>query len=133
MTYLMPLRSMHIISVLISGVLLGGAFTRVYANEPAAPVKCTNLPRSGWVDEQRIRQVFGESKYRQVFVKISRGNCYEFYAIGKDNTVAEAYYDPVSMELMQSTHIGIDGKSTIYDRPVAPTAVMKSKSLTKSN
>jgi hypothetical protein len=120
----------HIISLIVFGIFVTATVAPVLASEPGAAVKCTTLPRSSWVDEHQIRQVFGESKYRQVFVKISRGNCYEFYAIGKDNTVTEAYYDPASTELIQSTHLGTDGKTTTYDRTAAPT---KSKSSIKSN
>lgn len=123
----------HIISSIVFGIFVAGTVVPVLASEPGAAVKCTTLPRSSWVDEHQIRQVFGESKYRQVFVKISRGNCYEFYAIGKDNTVTEAYYDPVSTELIQSTHLGTDGKTTTYDRTAAPTVPTKSKSSIKTN
>jgi hypothetical protein len=133
MTNLICSRYKHVILLIVFGIFVAGTVVPVLASEPGAAVKCTNLPRSGWVDEHRIRQVFGESKYRQVFVKISRGNCYEFYAIGKDNTVTEAYYDPVSAELMQSTHLGTDGKTTVYDRPAAPTVSIKAKSSAKSN
>jgi hypothetical protein len=96
-----------------------GLVCPVFANEPGEAVKCTNLAKSGWVGEQKIRQVFDENKYIKVFLKVSRGSCYEFYAIGKDNSVTEAYYDPISTELMQSTHIAADGKITSYERPNA--------------
>ena len=126
-------RNANITSLIFLGVFVSGGFAPALASEPGAAVKCTNLPRSSWVDEPQIRKVFGENKYRQVFVKISRGNCYEFYAIGKDNTVTEAYYDPVSTELMQSTHIGTDGKATTIDRTTATPSPAKSRLSTKPN
>jgi hypothetical protein len=133
MNLFIRLQNINITSLIFSGVFVSGGFVPALASEPGAAVKCTTLPRTSWVDEPQIRKVFGDNKYRQVFVKISRGNCYEFYAIGKDNTVTEAYYDPVSGELMQSTHIGTDGKATTFDRTTSTPSPAKSKLSTKLN
>jgi hypothetical protein len=104
---------------LVAGAVLPGTIflTSAFASEPNKPVQCTIMPKSGWVSEARIRQVFDEGKYSQVFVKLSRGNCYEFYAIGKDNSITEAYYDPATTELVKSTYMAADGKTKTYDRP----------------
>ena len=112
---LLPLMAIPIL--LVSGV--------AHANEPNEAVKCTTKPKSAWVGESHIRRVFEEQKYAKVFLKVSRGNCYEFYAIGKDNSVTEAYYDPSSAELMQSTHMAADGVTQTYDRTKAAADAAK--------
>jgi hypothetical protein len=39
--------------------------------------------------------------------KISRGNCYEFYAIAQDGSVVEAYVDPVSGERVRYNRVSV--------------------------
>ena len=78
------------------------------ASSPAESVKCTQAPKAQWVSEARIRAHFDESQYVQVFFKTSKHQCYEFYAIGKDGSTVEAYYDPVSMNLVRYSRV--DGK-----------------------
>ena len=81
-----------------------------YASSPSESVKCTHAPRAAWVSEARIREHFGESQYVRVVFKTSKNNCYEFYAIGKDGSTVEAYYDPVSMALLRFSRIEGSGK-----------------------
>lgn len=80
------------------------------ASSPAESVKCTQAPRTAWVSEARIRQHFGESQYVRVVFKTSKNNCYEFYAIGKDGSTVEAYYDPVSMALVRFSRVEGNGR-----------------------
>ncbi|OYT87976.1 MAG: hypothetical protein CFE43_21430 [Burkholderiales bacterium PBB3] len=87
------------------------------ASSPAESVKCTNAPKTTWVGERRIRAHFDESQYVQVFFKVSKHKCYEFYAIGKDGSTVEAYYDPVSMKLVRYSRIDGGGK---FQGTVAP-------------
>ena len=106
-------------------VVVCTGMTGALASEPNVPVRCTTLPKSAWVSEVRIRQVFEAHKYARVYLRVSRGNCYEFYASGKDNSVTEAYYDPISAELMQSTHMAADGVTQTYDRTKAAADAAK--------
>ncbi|MGB4117815.1 MAG: PepSY domain-containing protein [Polaromonas sp.] len=81
----------------------------VYASGPVESLVCTSAPRQKWVGESKIREAFGESAYAKVFFKISKGNCYEFYAIGKDGSIVEAYYDPVSMRPVRISRFDRNG------------------------
>jgi hypothetical protein len=78
------------------------------ASAPKEAIVCTKEPRTAWVGEQKIRKMFNEGQYAKVFFKISKGNCYEFYAIGKDNSTTEAYYDPVTMAEVRFNRITSD-------------------------
>jgi hypothetical protein len=88
------------------------------ASTPKEFLQCTTASKDTWVGEKKIRQVFDANTYAKVFVKISRGNCYEFYAIGHDSSVVEAYYDPVSTDLVRFTRISSSGNVQNYVRPV---------------
>lgn len=69
-------------------------------------VACTTEPRSRWISEEEIRRIFGVEKYVQVKFKISRYNCYEFYAIGREGGVVEAYYHPITGQLVRESRFG---------------------------
>jgi hypothetical protein len=90
-----------------------------YASSPAESVKCTHAPRASWVSEARIREHFGESQYMRVAFKTSKNNCYEFYAISKDGSTVEAYYDPVSMALVRFSRVEGNGKFQGAAAPVS--------------
>lgn len=83
--------------------------SNAYASPPKESIKCTDAPRTAWVGESKIRQAFDEGKYLKVIFKTSRGNCYEFYAIGKDGSIVEAYYDPVTMDLVRFNRVARGG------------------------
>jgi hypothetical protein len=87
--------------------LLMGVFT-AHASAPKESITCTTAPQAYWVGEKKIRKMFNESQYAQVFFKVSKGNCYEFYAIGKDNSTTEAYYHPVTMAAVRLNRITSD-------------------------
>ncbi len=76
-----------------------------WASGPAEKVICTTAPRSTWMGEAKVRALFGAEKYALVKFKVSRGNCYEFYAIALDGSVVEAYYDPVSGERVRYNRV----------------------------
>jgi hypothetical protein len=97
-----------------------------YASSPAESVKCTHAPRAAWVSEARIREHFGESQYVRVVFKTSKNNCYEFYAIGKDGSTVEAYYDPVSMALVRFSRVEGSGK---FKGTAAPAATSEKPEL----
>ncbi len=83
------------------------------ATEPSKRLTCTNEPRSAWMGEERARRIFGAQHYALVKFKVSRGNCYEFYAVGRDGGIVEAYYHPVTGQLVRETRFG-------QERPAAP-------------
>ncbi len=93
--------------------LLGQA---AHASHPKDFLQCSSAARTTWVGEAKIRAVFEEKKYAKVFFKISRGNCYEFYAIGKDNSIVEAYYDPVTTESLRFSRVTDKGTEQIVFR-----------------
>jgi hypothetical protein len=95
------------------------AYPGAQASGPVESLVCTSKPRTSWVGEKRIRQAFGESAYAKVFFKVTKGNCYEFYAIGKDGSVVEAYYDPVSMQPVRISRFDRNGNSQAPDKTAA--------------
>ena len=76
------------------------------ATAPVERVTCTTEPRSRWLAESEMKRLFGVEKYALVKFKVSRANCYEFYAVGRDGGVVEAYYDPVTGRLVKETRVG---------------------------
>lgn len=88
----------------------------VQASNPKDALKCTTAAKTTWVSEAKIREVFEEKKYTKVFFKVSRGNCYEFYAIGKDNSIVEAYYDPVTAEPLRFNRVTDKGNEQLVFR-----------------
>jgi hypothetical protein len=95
------------------------ACPKAQASGPVESLVCTSAPRTDWVGEKKIRQAFGESAYAKVFFKVTKGNCYEFYAIGKDGSVVEAYYDPVSMKPVRISRFDRHGNSQTPDKTAA--------------
>lgn len=89
------------LGVLIGLSGLGGA----QASAPAEKLVCTQAPRSEWMSEAKIRQIFGDKDYQLTKFKVSGGNCYEFYAVHHDGSVVEAYYNPVSGEVMRYNRV----------------------------
>lgn len=79
------------------------------ASSPQEKLVCTQEPRSKWLSEEKIRSVFGDRAYVLVKFKVSGGNCYEFYAVGHDGSIVEAYYHPVSGEVVR--HNQVAGKT----------------------
>lgn len=88
--------------LLAFGVVLavcGGSAAQ--ASTPGERVVCTSLPGQAWMGEERIKAVFGASEYLRADFKVSKTNCYEFYAIKKNGDIVEAYYHPVTGELVR--------------------------------
>jgi len=73
------------------------------ASTPAEKVVCTQQPRSQWMTEAQARERFKASEYLLVKFKVSRGNCYEFYAIEHGGSIVEAYLHPVTGEAVRLT------------------------------
>ena len=109
------------LGVLVSIAGLGGA----HASSPAEKLVCTQAPRSEWLPEAKIRQIFGEKDYQTTKLKVSGGNCYEFYAVHHDGSIVEAYYNPVSGEVVRYNRVtstpsvpGYESRSRV---PATPT------------
>jgi hypothetical protein len=77
------------------------------ASSPNERIVCTAQPRQAWLGEKKIKAIFGVNDYMQVNFKVSRTNCYEFYAIRKNGDVVEAYYHPVTGELVKRNVIAV--------------------------
>ncbi|MDD2884294.1 MAG: PepSY domain-containing protein [Dechloromonas sp.] len=75
------------------------------ASPPAEKKNCTDLPRSQWLSEARIRQTFGADGYVVAQLKVSSTRCYEFYAIGQGGEIIEIYFHPISGEVIKRTVI----------------------------
>lgn len=92
--------------VLALAATLLAAMPPAAATEPDRRLTCTTEPRSNWMSEAQARRVFGEENYALVKFKVSRGNCYEFYAVGRGGGIVEAYYHPVTGKLVRETRYG---------------------------
>lgn len=88
---------------ILAVVFMAGGLAQ--ASSPSEKLSCTAEARTRWLPEARIREVFGEKQFALVKFKISGGNCYEFYAVGHDDSIVEAYYHPVSGELVRYNRI----------------------------
>lgn len=88
-------------------LLLGCAAAQ--ASSPNEKLVCTQQARDAWLGEAKIREIFGARDYSLVKFKISGGNCYEFYAIHPDGSIVEAYYHPVSGEIVRHNRIAASG------------------------
>lgn len=103
---------------LVFGVMVAGL---AQASAPAEKIVCTQKPRAGWLPEARIREIFGEKNFTLVKLKVSRGNCYEFYAVHRDGSVVEAYYQPVSGEVVRYNRVMVKSAEPGYEsRSTAP-------------
>jgi hypothetical protein len=71
------------------------------ASSQGKPISCNVQPGQKWLGEEKIRAIFGASEYLDVKFKTSKMQCYEFYAIKKNGDVVEAYYHPVTGDLVQ--------------------------------
>ncbi|MFZ2269796.1 MAG: PepSY domain-containing protein [Azonexus sp.] len=85
------------------------------ASSPAEKLVCTDAPRSEWMSEAKAREVFGAKGYAQVKFKVSRGNCYEFYAVHRDGSIVEAYYHPVSGEALRFNRVSAAIAAPAYE------------------
>jgi hypothetical protein len=75
------------------------------ATSQGKPIVCNVQLGQKWLGEDRIKTIFGASEYIDVKFKTSKMQCYEFYAIKKNGDVVEAYYNPVTGELIKSNLI----------------------------
>lgn len=98
----------------------------VLASSPAEKLVCTDAPRSVWLPEAKMREIFDDKQYALVKFKISSGACYEFYAIGKDGSIVEAYYHPVSGERLRFNRVGANvAPATGEVRAASPAAAQR--------
>lgn len=96
-------------------LLAAALISPVHASSPGEKVVCTDPgTRTRWMPETQIRQIFGEQDFTQVKLKISRGNCYEFYAVHKDGSIVEAYYHPVTGQVMRYNRVEAGPGSVTY-------------------
>ncbi len=61
--------------------------------------KCTDEPQEKWKTQKEIEDVATGAGYDVRKSKI-KGSCYEVYGVGKDGTLMELFYNPVTAELM---------------------------------
>jgi hypothetical protein len=104
------------------GLIAAGA---VHASPPSEKLVCTTEPRSAWMPEAKIREAFGDKDYAQVKFKVSRGNCYEFYAVHKDGSIVEAYFHPLSGEVMRFNRVSASATVPAYESRSAAQSAAK--------
>lgn len=89
------------------GLLLAAAATiGAQASSPTEKIVCTDpANRSQWLSEARIREIFGDKNFSLVTHKVSRGGCYEFYAVHLDGSIVEAYYHPITGQAVRYNRV----------------------------
>jgi hypothetical protein len=106
--------------IVLSCALAGVPTVPTLASELKEQVKCTSEPQSKWMSEAKIRRIFGADKYLVVKFKVSRTNCYEFYAIAHSGQIVEAYYHPISGALVKEERMTPDAAQPRAAPAVAP-------------
>ncbi|KAB2922159.1 MAG: PepSY domain-containing protein [Dechloromonas sp.] len=94
------------------GIIAAGV---AHASPPSEKLVCTTAPRSAWMPEAKIREAFGEKNYALVKFKVSRGHCYEFYAVHRDGSIVEAYFHPLSGEMMRFNRVSASASVPAYE------------------
>jgi len=82
-------------------VLVACGASTIQAAGLEEPTVCAVQPGQKWLGEEKIRAIFGASEYLDVKFKTSKMQCYEFYAIKTNGDVVEAYYHPVTGDLIK--------------------------------
>jgi hypothetical protein len=77
------------------------------ASTPAEKIVCTTSAPGTWLPEQTVRDQFPTADFALVKFKVSKGGCYEVYAIGRDHSVVEAYYNPTTAQAMRITRVAL--------------------------
>lgn len=81
------------------------------ASTPNERVVCASADKKAWMTEAQARQIFNAQGYALVKFKLSKGNCYEFYAVEHNGDIVEAYLHPVTGETVRITRIPAASKS----------------------
>lgn len=92
------------------------------ASSPAEKIICTQAPRNQWMSEAKMREIFGEKNFTLVKFKVSHGNCYEFYAVHHDGSIVEAYYHPVTGDLVRYNRVTVQAGASGYESRTASPA-----------
>jgi len=95
------------IAVMLGLALLAGE--AVHASTPKERIVCVSPAGEPWLGEKKIKAIFGVQDYVRVDFKVSRTNCYEFYAIKKNGDIVEAYYHPVTGQLVRRNELHSTG------------------------
>ena len=67
--------------------------------------KCTDAPKEQWKTQKEVEDVATGAGYDVRKSKV-KGTCYEVYGVGKDGTLMELFYNPVTAELMYTEKKG---------------------------
>jgi hypothetical protein len=106
---------------ILSGFALLVAGTGVsHASAPTEKIICTKAPRSEWLPEARIKEIFEVQRFTMAKLKISRGNCYEFYAVHSDGSIIEAYYNPVTGKEVRYNQVKNQNNQPVYESHTTP-------------
>jgi hypothetical protein len=105
-----------------AAVSIGLVFNSGFASTPDEQLLCTQAPKSKWISEAKMREIFKAKDYALVKFKISTTHCYEFYAIRKDGGVVEAYYNPENGQLMKYNFVKANGKAIDFNSSLKPSA-----------
>ena len=97
----------------------------VLASSPAEKLVCTKSPRGEWMSEAKVREIFGDKRYALVKFKVSRGNCYEFYAVDNDGSIVEAYYHPITGDQLRFNRVTSTPGRPAYESRGASSSVGK--------
>lgn len=105
-------------------ILLMLPVAQAMASTPLEKVVCTEqAARTGWLSESRIRSIVGEQDFTLLKLKVSSGNCYEFYGVHRNGSLIEAYYHPVSGEVLRYNRVQAAGNDLAFESNTQRTVV----------
>lgn len=94
-------------TALLASLLVMLPTLSVAQSNPAAKIQakpsdvCTTAPRSEWLTQDEMKLLAEHRGYRIKTFKLAKGDCYEIYGFDKDGNIVEAYFNPVTSQLVR--------------------------------
>jgi len=82
-------------SVLVAALSLGFGATAF-----AGP-RCTDAPRSAWMDQSTMLRQLADAGYRMKSFEVTQGQCYRIRGNEPDGAKVKVYFDPVDGKVVE--------------------------------
>lgn len=98
---------MKLLTALLANLLLVMPTLSVAQVNPPAKTQtkpshvCTTAPRSEWLTQEEMKLLAEHRGYRIKTFKLAKGDCYEIYGYDKEGRIVEAYFNPVTSQLVR--------------------------------
>lgn len=84
----------------VPGKTLSASAPIGFTREKASDI-CTKEPRSKWLAQDEMKLLAEHRGYRIKTFKVAKGGCYEVYGFDRDGRIVEAYFNPVTSQLVR--------------------------------